>query len=337
MRRLIERWLNGWINRVWYNEPEVSAIDKLFALPLAPVSWLTALVVSLKSKARKSHSTALPPIVVVGNLTAGGTGKTPIVIALVQALQHAGLKPGVIMRGYQGSARHAGLSDEALLIADRTQAPVICNVQRLIAAQTLAQHPQVNVIVSDDGLQHTALPRDYEIVVIDGNRGFGNGKLLPAGPLREPVMRLASVDAVIVNGDQADASRYRLHHPLMTFSRVQATQLRHLASAEVRSLTQFAASTKSARIAAFAGIGNPERFFDLLRQFNIEITPFVFVDHHAYSAGELQFDGFDTLITTAKDAQNLPQSYADQRLWVLDIEASLDAKLIEHLFQTIQR
>ena len=208
------------------------------------------------------------PVVVVGNITAGGTGKTPTVLWLVAALQERGFAPGIVSRGYGGS--HSGASmrvdadsepavvgDEPVLLAKRTKCPVVVDADRVRATQMLVEDG-VDVVITDDGLQHRRLARDFEICVIDGARGLGNGRLLPSGPLREPAVRLSTVDAVLINGASSlEGIEFNLH----------AADAVRLNGSVARPLPGF----KDTTVHAVAGIGNPQRFFDLLRSFGIQV------------------------------------------------------------------
>lgn len=269
------------------------------------------------------RSERLPvPVVVVGNITVGGTGKTPLVIALVHALRERGKMPGVVSRGYGGSARepqlvdaHAApavVGDEPCLIRASTRVPVAVGRDRVAAAQLLVAQG-VDTIISDDGLQHYRLQRDVEICVIDGARRFGNGRLLPAGPLREPLTRLTSVDFRVVNGGAPQAGEtamrlvdgdvWRLGEPDM------CQPLAHWAGTEVH---------------AIAGIGHPPRFFDSLRAHGIKVIEHAFADHHTYVASDLGFGADLPILMTAKDAVKC-RDLGIANGWVVPVEASLPA------------
>lgn len=271
------------------------------------------------------------PVVVVGNLTAGGAGKTPFVIALARALAEAGRRPGLVSRGYGGRVRgvrevRAGddpgaVGDEPLLLA-AAGFPTVVGRDRAAAARALrAAHPDCDVIVSDDGLQHYALARDVEIAVVDAARGLGNGWLLPAGPLREPARRLAEVDAVVrlvaAPGPPSRDGR--------------ATTTAHVAE-RFRSLVDPSASVDPAawsgrRVHAVAGIGHPQRFFDLLARLQVDAVPHAFPDHHAFRADDFAFPDAEAIVMTAKDAVKC-RSFADARFHALDIRATVDPALV---------
>jgi tetraacyldisaccharide 4'-kinase len=270
-------------------------------------------------------SVRLPvPVLVVGNLTVGGSGKTPLVIWLVDSLRQAGWHPGVISRGYGGTygttagvrpESDAGLvGDEPALIARRAGCPVWVGRRRSEAGLALLkQHPEVDVIISDDGLQHYALERDIEIVVVDGQRRFGNGRLLPGGPLREPLSRLRKVDALVVNG--GDAGPVQTLAPVFSM-RLQGRQFWNLLQAE---RVQDADAFHGLALQAVAGIGNPQRFFDHLEQLGMHIDAHPFPDHHDYHPGDLPAG---TVLMTEKDAVKCA-AWAPADAWVLRIDACL--------------
>ena len=232
------------------------------------------------------------PVIVVGNISVGGTGKTPLTLWLVRSLQLAGWRPGIISRGYGGSqtgpapvqadSDPAVVGDEPLLLARRAGVPVWIGRRRAQAgSRLLAAHPEVNVLISDDGLQHYALARDVEIAVVDGVRRFGNGWPLPAGPLREMPGRLDAVDAVVVHGGEADWLRVRAPVHRM---RLEPTRLRSLrAPGRTLSLDWL----EGRQVEAVAGIGHPERFFALLRSLGAVVHPHAFPDHHAFGHKDL--------------------------------------------------
>jgi tetraacyldisaccharide 4'-kinase len=263
-------------------------------------------------------------IVVVGNITVGGSGKTPLVIRLCRLLEAAGIPAGVISRGYGRKVRGLRLAspvsspdvvgDEPLLIAQQARVPVIVSSDRCKAARKLIGKG-IRVIVADDGLQHYRLPRQQEICVIDGSRAFGNGRLLPAGPLREPLERLKSVDHIVVNG-QSDAVPGELNTVPMTLT---AGLLRSLDNPHSWRLSQFSGCT----VNAVAGIGNPDRFFALLRHARINVREFAFPDHHDFTARD--FAGLDPdlpILMTEKDAVKC-SGLGLKNAWFLSVDAVL--------------
>lgn len=268
------------------------------------------------------------PVIVIGNITIGGAGKTPLTIALVQALRERGFKPGVISRGFGGSTRVATrvdaksdpavVGDEARLIFDATQAPVAVARKRADAGRLLLQGGDVDVLIADDGLQHYALQRDIEIAVIDGERRFGNGRLLPAGPLREPVTRLASVDFRVCNGGAAQVGEVS-----MTLTGDVALSL---TGALQRALFEFAGQ----RVHAVAGIGNPLRFFAKLRDAGIDVVEHAFPDHHAFVASELDFGDELPVLMTGKDAVKCA-AFAHSHWWSVPVHSQLSADFFDAL------
>ncbi len=311
--------VQSWLNRVWYDR----APPPWWLLPLSltygAAAGLRRKLYSLRL--RKSVRLSVP-VVVIGNLSVGGTGKTPLVCWLVSRLQQLGFKPGVVTRGYGGTAAGARLvdacadpgvvGDEPLLLARRTGAPVAIGRDRPAASQLLV-NAGCDVVVSDDGLQHYALARDCEIVVIDGDRRFGNGRLLPAGPLREPESRLGRVDAVVVNGGPAplaDAFRMRL----------EANNALALSDGEVKALNEFA----GVAVHAVAGIGNPERFFNMLRAHGIQVTGHPLPDHARLQADDITFPDHRPVLMTEKDAVKC-REWAGPLHWYVPVTAGFDA------------
>jgi tetraacyldisaccharide 4'-kinase len=261
------------------------------------------------------------PVIVVGNLTAGGSGKTPLVLWIAEFLKEHKWRPGIVSRGYVGSAQSpvevsiasdpAEVGDEPILLARRSGCPVWVAPDRVAACRALReQHPECDVIVADDGLQHYALARDVEICVVDG-RGFGNGFLMPAGPLREPRPRLRSVDAVVAHGAK-DVKGYAMA--------LEGEQLVRFTDArDVRTAKSFAGQT----VHAVAGIGDPKRFFLQLARFGLKIVPHPFPDHHPFSAGDFEFGDSDPVVMTEKDAVKCKR-FAHAHFWVFPVSASLD-------------
>ena len=272
---------------------------------LTPVSLIYRLAVGLRRKAYRSgllRRHRLPvPVVVVGNITVGGTGKTPLVAWLAGYLKKVGYHPGIVARGYKGKARHwpqqvrpdsdpRMVGDEAVLLAELSGCPVAVAPRRPQAAQALIEHHDCDLILSDDGLQHYALLRDIEIVVIDGIRRLGNEFCLPAGPLREPATRLTEVDLVVVNG-LANKGEYPM--------RMKVTGARDIKGIEPDcELARF----RGQSVHGVAAIGHPERFFEMLRQAGLQVVEHAFPDHHAFVQTDLAFGDDRALLMTAKDA-----------------------------------
>lgn len=305
----------------------------LLTAMLLPFSWLFGVLAAARrfgyrSKIIRSHRFNIP-IIVIGNITVGGTGKTPCVVTLAQYFLANGFRPGIVSRGV-GTIRHqkpfivrpetsaAQAGDEAILLARHGQCPVVVCVDRVAAVKAMLQHyPACNLILSDDGLQHYRLQRDVEIAVIDGVRFFGNGQLLPAGPMREPLRRLAKTDYRIVNGGVMDGASQMMIEPKSWIS-VLTNEHR-----EVRPVN-------SEKVHAVAGIGHPDKFFNLLREFGYEVIAHPFPDHHLFSAADFDFgDGLPVLMTE-KDAVKC-EKFADRRMWYLQIAAKLDETFLEQL------
>lgn len=310
--------MKSWLEARWYAS---SAPPSL----LLPLSRLYGALARKRRDRLARGATRLPvPVIVVGNISVGGTGKTPFVIWLVERLREWGFRPGVISRGYGGRApaypfrvtpdsdpAHGG--DEPLLIARRCACPVVVDPDRNAAAQALIAQGHVDVIVADDGLQHYRLARDLEICVIDGARGLGNGALLPAGPLREPPARLHDVDLVVVNGDGWDDATVQ---PLRM--QLSAGQAWPLAGGAQRALVSFTGQA----VHAVAGIGNPSRFFDSLRAAGIVVHEHAYADHHRYAAAELVFNDELPVLMTEKDAVKCLR-FARPGWWALAVHAQL--------------
>jgi len=277
------------------------------------------------------------PVVVVGNLVAGGTGKTPVVIALVIALQAAGRRPGVVSRGFGGSATSpmgvapatdaAVAGDEPVLIAQRCGCPVWVGRQRAEAAAALiATHPDCDVIICDDGMQHYAIARDLEIAVFD-ERGIGNGWPLPAGPLRELPSRTAGVDFVLFHGTNEPP----VAHPRGFSFALTGSEFHALSGgSQVARATDFVGK----RVAAVAGIGNPQRFFAYLSALGIEADCRAFPDHHVFEKADLAFPGANAVLMTEKDAVKCG-SFALPDCWALRVNAELPPAVIAGVLERL--
>lgn len=319
--------LHRWIQRTWYEGGK----SYVALLPLAGLYWLI-----IESRRLLYHTGVLRawranvPVIVVGNITAGGTGKTPVTIWLAQVLRQHGFAPGIVSRGYGGSRSGASMrvdsesdpavvGDEPVLIARRTGCPVVVDADRARAVAMLLADG-VDLIIADDGLQHYALDRDYEICVVDGERGTGNGLLLPAGPMRESVARIEQVDQVLVNGHlrQDLAGMPAGVQNAIEFDLV-ANDVCRLNGSLARPIDRFAGTT----VHAVAAIGNPVRFFDLLRSHGIQVIEHAFPDHATIPRAELDFeDQFDVLMTE-KDAVKFPRVASD-RFWYVPVDAHID-------------
>jgi len=266
---------------------------------------------------KRQHSLSVP-VIVVGNISVGGTGKTPCVIWLANELKARGFRVGCVSRGYGGRVQGAPVrvdggsdpfevGDEPVLIAQATACPVMVGADRVEAAEALLADTRLDVLIADDGLQHHALGRNFEIAVVDGERGLGNGACLPAGPLREPPARLDHVDAVVVNGGSwGEGSVFR--------ARLMPERVIRLVDGSEQSLESF----RDKIVHAVAGIGHPDRFFEMLKQAKIRIIPHAFPDHAHLRARDLDFDDRHPILMTAKDAVKC-RAFADQRYWSVTV------------------
>jgi len=315
----------------------------LAARLLWPISLLFGLIIWIRRwlfKVGVFEQTRLPvPVIVVGNSYVGGTGKTPLVIWLSSQLRAQGFVPGVISRGYGGDTNRVveinaqmspdDIGDEPLLIVQRADVPLVVGRNRVSTARTLLDaHPEVNVIISDDGLQHYALGRDIEILLFD-ERGIGNGWLLPAGPLREPVTR--RFDFRVLNGlDSVDENSFSMQlvgqHAEQLINRAHTKALKEL--------------PENLSIAAAAGIGNPERFFTMLKQLGVNVQEHIALpDHFDYSSNPFKSLKADIILITEKDAVKCSSRYGladDPRLWVVPVEAAIAGPFTEHLVEKLR-
>ncbi len=277
---------------------------------------------------------AFKAIIVVGNLTVGGTGKTPMVIWLCDFLRRQNLRPGVVSRGYGGKvvkfsrevtahSDPAEVGDEPVMLARHTHCPVVVDVDRLRAAHTLRALHDCDILISDDGLQHHALPRDIEIVMVDGERRFGNGLCLPAGPLRESVSRLNRVDFVV-----STELRYAQSHIMHLVGNL-AIPL------DGQSPLCKLASFKQQPVHAVAGIGNPERFFTSLRKKGLRIIPHAYPDHHRFRAADIRFNDDYPVLMTEKDSVKC-KAFADDRHYFVPVKAHPEARFVSAFAQRLQ-
>ena len=319
------------VTRFWYRRSPLA----LVAAPLALVAY------ALYALRRAAYRLGLRPVtrldvavVVVGNITAGGTGKTPLVAWLAEALKRTGRRPGVVCRSYRAQALAPARvdaasdpqvhGDEAVLLARLQSSPVWSGPNRVATALALTRaHREVDVVICDDGLQHYALARDCEIAVVDAMRGLGNGMLLPAGPLREPASRLRSVDAIVMHGanaphaDEKPARRFDMRLAGASFYSL-------LEPSRTASADRFAGK----QVAALAGIGNPDRFFAHLRDLGIRFSAHPFPDHHRFEERDLRALGSaEIVLMTEKDAIKC-RAFADHRMWVLPVVAEVSDALV---------
>ena len=363
--------MSKFIERAWYS-------GALWLYALWPLQWVFTQLASRRRRRLSSAAERSPlPIVIVGNISVGGTGKTPLLIALCKHLQSKGFRPGVVSRGYGGKAPHYPFAvsaatpvkeagDEALIIARHTQCPVIIDKDRCAAVSKLREEFSIDVVLSDDGLQHYSLERDIEIVVVDAQRGFGNGLCLPAGPLREPVARIAEADFVAVNGRKRDVACVRetllanrvvwassgrgarpvenkdggkgatntinetdsISLPAEGFAlRAEPDCLINLLSGEKRPY-EGAPFKMGAKLQAVSGLGNPQRFYQLLAELPYTFETHSFADHHWFT--EQDFDGFDSIqpiVMTEKDAVKV-EDFAEKNYWYLTIKVKLSERFL---------
>lgn len=323
--------LSGRLQQRWYGQTP--------PIGLVPLSGVFRGIVALRrlaySKGWKSALRLPVPVIVVGNLTVGGTGKTPLTIWLVEFLKASGYKPGVVSRGY-GGRRQAGplavtadtdpleAGDEPVLIAKRTGCPVVVFPLRTEAGRALLAENDCDVLIADDGLQHYALARDVEIAVVDGARRFGNGYCLPAGPLREPVERLAEVDLVVCRGEpQAGEIGMALG----------CDEAVNLADA---SLKKPLAAFMGLKLRAIAGIGNPQGFFAELKAAGLNFEQRAFPDHYRFSLEDMGPDDGAEVLMTEKDAVKC-RGFATGRLWAVPLCAQLPAEFGETVLQLLKK
>jgi tetraacyldisaccharide 4'-kinase len=329
----------NWLQKQWLT-------FTLWHLLLLPISWLFSIVVTLRRflyKVGFFRSYRLNvPVVIVGNINVGGAGKTPLVIWLAEQLKQAGYKPGIISRGYGSSligvasvspdGVASAVGDEPVLIAMRTACPVFVGAKRVeVGLALLKMHPECDVIISDDGLQHYALQRDVELVVFDGMKGFGNGALLPAGPLREPIGRLNTVDLLVRNGAQADTNQTIT--PLPIEMQLKASVFYNLNN---RQLEVSPAAFAGKSITAIAGIGNPERFFRQLSTMGLHFKCKAYNDHYQYSAQDFEDVETDIILMTEKDAVKCT-SFARPNFWVLPVNADIDKQLLTNILSKLDK
>jgi tetraacyldisaccharide 4'-kinase len=308
---------------------------------LRPLAALFVVVARWRRNQQRSlqHKPAVP-VAVVGNITIGGTGKTPVVLALAEALHKQSLRVGVLSRGYGGRApaypffvradsdvRFTG--DEARLLHRYLHGLLVLDPDRNRGLRALVESGQCDVIISDDGLQHYRLWRDIEIVMVDGNRGLGNGFCLPAGPLREPPARLSEVDYLVINGESRnlDLRELATGTPPVSHCRLAPEVWVNLKSGARLAIRELPAPTANEPMYAVAGIGHPQRFFDTLVELGYHAECRAFADHHAYTPGELAYASGRLLVMTEKDAVKC-ESFAGENWWYLAVSAQLDERFL---------
>jgi tetraacyldisaccharide 4'-kinase len=322
-----------WLEKHWYRLTPMH----LVLLPASLIfGLLAALYRALYRSGIWSSEKMSVPVIVVGNITVGGSGKTPLTLALAEQLIELGWHPGIVSRGYGGANAAVApvppsgdpdtFGDEALLMAQRELCPVWVGRDRAAAARALlSAHPECDVLLSDDGLQHYRLKRDVEIAVVDGERRFGNGFLLPAGPLRETPARLKTVDAVVINGGEAENGEYRMQLDGSVFCNL-------LNPGTIR----VAADFRGQKLHAIAGIGNPQRFFAHLQNLGLAAEAHPFPDHYRYVAADLAYRDADAMLMTEKDAVKCA-AFATEQYWVLRVDAQIAPSLTRRILERIDR
>jgi tetraacyldisaccharide 4'-kinase len=316
---------------IWYGKHPLR-------LALAPLSWLFCAIVKVRQRAYRhgllTRQKFPIPVIIAGNITVGGTGKTPLVIWLGQFLKKQGFKPGIVSRGYGGRAEKwpqrvypdsepTLVGDEALLLARHSGCPVVVAPKRIKAVQTLLENHDCDLIISDDGLQHYALHRDIEIAVLDDIRRYGNKRCLPAGPLREPMTRLKQIDFIVTKG-AALSQEFSMQYDLKPLQRVIDDNV-----------SQPLAALRGQTVHAVAGIGHPAKFFTRLRDNGLKLRCHEFPDHHYYSQTDIHFNDDKPVIMTEKDAVKC-RHFAGPQHWYLPIEARLPNLFGERLLHKLK-
>jgi tetraacyldisaccharide 4'-kinase len=335
----LRRSNDNWVERIWYGHSPLVWI-------FVPFSWLYQSIIAGKSYLYRSGmlkaQRVAVPVIIIGNITAGGTGKTPLTIWLAKALRQHGFTPGIISRGYRGKvgphpvivgadSDPAVVGDEAIMLATASECAVVVHPDR-VAAAVKAIETGASLIIADDGLQHTRLARDCEIAVIDGHRGFGNGRLLPAGPLREKPTRLDAVDKVVVQRAarkprdvlRRTSDRRPFHFDLKPIA------LRRLDGSESKTIADFTGR----KVHAVAGIGNPNRFFRVLEANGMIVKRHPLPDHAKISAADIVFDDDLDVVMTAKDAVKCRFPEAGQ-CWCVDADVEFEGEGGEMLLKLV--
>lgn len=321
--------IQAWVERSWYRT------SPGWTLLFAPLEFLLRKSVAARQKHRKILALS-PPVVVVGNISVGGTGKTPCVQALVKWARALGKNPGIISRGYGSKTAEFPLfvepstsvhdaGDEAAMLAQTCLCPVVIDPERARAWRALIDQHDIDLVISDDGLQHYGLPRSVEIAVIDGGRGLGNGHCLPVGPLREPMERLTRVDFILQNGAGNIAVSAATQFTLKPTAWVQVKT--------GKTMALDALDTEST-YQAIAAIGNPTRFFNTLHDLGLNVTTTSYADHHAFSLADFTDFGSTPVLMTEKDAIKC-RAFAEQNWWYLKVEAQLPEPFYKRLQQCL--
>ncbi|EXJ11208.1 MULTISPECIES: tetraacyldisaccharide 4'-kinase [Nitrincola] len=329
--------MSGVLERAWYKSAKWLVLFRPLSL------FYTAMVTRRRAQwlsGGRAVYQAPVPVVVVGNISVGGTGKTPVVLALIKLLRAQGYSPGVVSRGYGGRALAYPLrvtpstppdqsGDEPLLITSLSNVPLVVDPDRPRGVRALLEHAACDVVISDDGLQHYALGRDIEIAVVDAARGLANGRCLPEGPLREPPERLETVDFVLLNGELSSPAWHKAHHFIL-----EPRYAVCLSDAQVLNLADALINLQSSQVHAVAGIGNPQRFFNTLKALGLDVIPHVFPDHHAFSAQDFEFGDDYPIIMTEKDAIKC-KGFSLQNAWALGVEACFSEQFLKHFLSRL--
>lgn len=315
---------------------------------LWPLSLLFQLFTSLRRRLQQPSSRPnylTVPLVIIGNISAGGTGKTPLLINLANELRNQGFKPGIISRGYGGNVAQYPMAvddesnvlesgDEAFLIAEKTACPVYVDPDRCSALRGLLNSEEVDVVLSDDGLQHYKLYRDIEIVVVDGQRLFSNGFCFPAGPLRESVARLKEVDQIVINGEPSTELSELEQASLM---QMEPRFFVNLLSGKKRPFSG-APFNMGNKLQAVSALGNPQRFYDLLHRLPYQVKTFSFPDHHLFTAADFEQEEMDEhqpIVMTEKDAVKCG-AFAKANFWYLSVDVVLESDFTDRLISRIR-
>lgn len=332
----------SFLERAWHKEAS-------WLILLWPISALFQVLTKIRRLVQQNKKRPIylsVPLIVIGNISLGGTGKTPLLITLSQELQKQGFKPGIISRGYGGNAPSYPLAvhgksdvrqsgDEAFLIAEKTGCPVYVDPDRSAALHALLDNEDIDVVLSDDGLQHYKLYRDLEIAVVDGQRLFSNTYCMPAGPLRESIARLKEVQYIVVNGEPAKkipelASANKMF--------VEPSVLVNLLTGERRPFSG-APFNMGNKLQAISALGNPQRFYSLLERLPYPLETFSFPDHHSFTANDFEQQGIDAhqpVVMTEKDAVKCRQ-FAKNNFWYLSVEVNLEDQFVERLVEDIRQ
>ena len=329
----------SFLEQAWYKK-------SAWLILLWPFSVLFRLLSAIRRKISSPSNSSDVPVVIIGNISVGGTGKTPLIIYLAEYLEGKGLKPGIISRGYGGAAEAYPLDvdantpvsssgDEPFLIAEKTFCPVVVDPDRNSALEFLLKNHDVDVVLSDDGMQHYKLRRDIEIAVVDGQRLFANGFCLPAGPLREPVSRLKEVGYIVINGEPSEA------HSELESAYVLSLKPRYLINLLSGEKKPFSAApfNMGNRIQAVTALGNPQRFYDLLEKLPYGLDTHSFPDHHGFTLEDFEskgIDGHHPVVMTEKDAVKC-RGFAQSNFWYLSVEVEVQEPFADKLWQQLKK